>query len=82
MYPNNQKIKARLVLLDIAPHRAVKGGSYNIYTLTGVSELGQPYSYDVTFISPVKLDISELVDSDVDIFLEDEKDSFEHKEIC
>ena len=42
MYPNNQKIKARLVLLDI-PHRAVKRKGYNIYTLTDVSELGQQW---------------------------------------
>ena len=43
MYPNNQKIKARLVLLDIAPHRAVKRKGYNIDTLTGISELGQQW---------------------------------------
>jgi len=81
MYPNIQKIKARLTLKDIAPHGVIKDGTYNIYTLTGESELGRPYEYEVSFVSPAKLAVEDMVDTNVHILLEDEKDGSEHRDI-
>jgi len=81
MYPDLQKIKARLTLLDMAAHGVVSDGTYNIYTLKGESELGKPYEYDITFISPVVLKVEDLVDTNVHILLEDEKRSSEHRDI-
>lgn len=81
MYPELQKIKARLSLLELAGHGVVKDGTYNIYTLVGESELGKPYEYDVSFVSPVKIVIEDLVDTNVHILLEDEKNKSEHRDI-
>jgi len=81
MYPNLQKIKARLTLLDMAAHGVVSDGTYNIYTLTGESELGKPYEYTITFISPNVLKVEDLVDTNVHILLEDERRGVEHRDI-
>lgn len=82
MYPELQKIKARLMLKDMSPHGLIGDGSYNIYTLTGESEIGKPYEYEVSFVSPKKLVIEEMVDTDVDILLEDERIASEKRVIC
>ena len=81
MYPNLQKIKARLTLLNVAPHSIIKDGTYNIYTLNGDSSLGKPYEFEISFVSPTSLRVEEMVDTDVHILLEDEKNSIEKKEI-
>jgi len=62
-------------------HGVVSDGTYNIYTLQGESELGRPYEYTITFISPVVLKVEDLVDTNVHIMLEDEKRSSEHRDI-
>ena len=81
MYPNLQKIKARLKLLNVAPHSIIKDGTYNIYRLNGSSALGEPYEFDISFVSPKSLQVEEMVDTDVYILLEDEKNPAEKKEI-
>ena len=81
MYPDLQKIKARLTLLGVAPHPLIADGSYSIYTLTGESALGEPYWYDISFVSPFSLKVEALVDRDVHVLLEDEKNASEKREI-
>ena len=73
MYPDLQKIKARLTLLDMPAHGVISDGTYNIYTLQGESELGKPYEYTISFISPNVLDVEAMVDTNVHILLEDER---------
>ena len=67
-----QAIKARLNLLETQFNTRVGDGTFNIYKLNGQSQLGEPYEYYVTFISAYKLNVEELVDTDVKIELEDE----------
>ena len=81
MYPEIQKIKARLKLLESKPHPKVLDGTYNIYTLKGESALGQPYWYDISFISPRRIKVEEIVDTDVYVLLQDEKNEKENKKI-
>ena len=81
MYPDLQKIKARLTLFDMPSHGIISDGTYNIYTLHGESELGKPYEYNISFISPVVLKVEDMVDTNVHILLEDELDRSEHRDI-
>jgi len=81
MYPEIQQIKARLKLLDSSPHPLVTDGTYNIYTLKGESSLGFPYWYDVSFVSPKRIKVEDIADTNIYILLEDENISSEKKEI-
>jgi type VI secretion system secreted protein VgrG len=69
-----QKIKPRIKLLSASKNLNVEDGTYSIYKLSGKSQLGQPYTYNVTFTSLNKLDVEALVDTDVKLLLQDEKD--------
>ena len=76
-----QNISARLTLLETNLHTRVKDGTFNIYKLKGKSSLGEPYSYTISFISPHRLKVEELVDTDVKIELSDDKDRSENRVI-
>jgi len=78
---NLQQIKARLTLLETEVNSRVSDGTFNIYKLKGRSELGQPYEYDIMFISPQRLKIEELVDTAVQIHLEDTLTRNQEREI-
>ena len=81
MQPNLQQIKARLTLLETEMHTRVSDGTFSIYKLTGESELGKPYEYEVTFISSHRLQVENLVDTDVHLFLNDELKRDDKREI-
>ena len=76
-----QKVKARLSLLNAKKNPYVKDNAYSIYALEGTNTLGKPYRYEVTFVSPVKLQVADLVDTDVKLLLQDEKDLSKKREI-
>jgi len=76
-----QAIKARLSLLETQFNPRVGDGTFNIYKLKGKSQLGEPYEYNITFISPHRLKVEELVDTDVKIELEDELQRNQHRRI-
>jgi type VI secretion system secreted protein VgrG len=76
-----QKIKPRLTLLNAKPNHTATDGTYSIYKLSGKSQLGQPYTYKVTFTSLDKLEVEALVDTDVKLLLQDEKDFAKKREI-
>ena len=76
-----QKIKPRLTLLNAKPNHTATDGTFSIYKLSGKSQLGQPYTYNVTFTSLDKLDVEALVDTDVKLLLQDEKDFAKKREI-
>ena len=76
-----QQIKARLSLLETEFNRRVGDGTFNIYKLEGQSQLGEPYEYEISFITPYKLQVESLVDTDVKIELQDELKQDAHREI-
>jgi type VI secretion system secreted protein VgrG len=76
-----QKIKPRLTLLNAKPNHTATDSTYSIYKLSGKSQLGQPYTYKVTFTSLDKLEVEALVDTDVKLLLQDEKDFAKKREI-
>ena len=76
-----QKIKSRLTLLAGKPNPETSDGTYSIYKLEGEHELGKPYMYEVTFSSRHKLEVHDLVDTDVKVLLQDEKDMSRKREI-
>jgi len=76
-----QKIKPRLTLLAGKPNPETSDGTYSIYKLEGEHELGKPYMYEVTFTSLHKLEVQDMVDTDVYLLLEDEKDPSRRREI-
>jgi len=78
---NKQEIIARLKLLETQAHQSIKDGSFNIYKLEGESSLGEPYEYSIDFISPKRLKVEELVDTDVQISLSDQLNKNEEREI-
>lgn len=74
MYDNTQQlIRSRLTLLNAPSDRHTPDGNYNIYAFTGEESLGQPYVYEVSFMSPVLLEVQTLVDSNVKVLLQDVK---------
>jgi len=76
-----QDISARLSLLETQFNPRVGDGTFNIYKLKGESQLGEPYEYTINFISPHRLKVEELVDTDVKIELEDAKKREEQRTI-
>jgi len=76
-----QKIKPRITLLGAKENPETTDGTYSIYKLEGEHELGKPYSYEVTFSSLHKLEVHDLVDTDVKILLEDEVEPTKRREI-
>ena len=76
-----QKITSRIELQDSKSNPQEADGRYSVYTIKGESTLGMGYQYEVSFVSPVKLKIEEMVDTDIAIYFEDEKDKSQHKEI-
>lgn len=76
-----QKIKPRLTLLAGKENPETNDGTYSLYKLEGEHELGKPYMYEVTFSSLHKLEVHDLVDTDVKILLQDEVDVSRKREI-
>ena len=76
-----QKIKPRLTLLGGKANPETSDGTYSIYKLEGEHELGKPYKYEVTFSSLHKLEVHDLVDTDVKVLLQDEADPSHKREI-
>jgi type VI secretion system secreted protein VgrG len=76
-----QKVKARLHFLTGKRNPHVSDNAYNIYQLHGENTLGSPYRYEVTLVSPSKLEVAQLVDTDVKLLLQDEKDFSKKREI-
>ncbi len=60
-----QKIKARLTLENAKQSLAVVDGTYSVYAIEGKESLGSPYVYEISFVSPAKLEVEELVDTDI-----------------
>ena len=74
MYDDNQQLlRSRLTLLNAPSDRHNPDGNYNIYAFTGEESLGKPYVYEVSFMSPVLLEVETLVDTDVKVLLQDVK---------
>ena len=76
-----EKIKPRITLLGGKPNPETSDGTYSIYKLEGEHALGKPYEYEVTFSSLHKLEVHDLVDTDVKVLLQDEKDPSRKREI-
>ncbi|QKF78256.1 type VI secretion system, syringe needle protein [Arcobacter defluvii] len=68
-----QKVKGRIKLLNYKQEE-IKGlieEDYSIYSLTGNSNIDEIYSFNVSFISNEFLNIDLLLDTDVEIIIED-----------
>ncbi|MCF6244400.1 MAG: type VI secretion system tip protein VgrG [Sulfurovum sp.] len=76
-----QKIKARLTLLSAKPNPETEDGTYSTYKIEGEHTLGKPYEYAITFSSLHKLEVEDLVDTDVHLFLQDEKNPSHQRDI-
>ena len=76
-----QKIKARLILLNAKQSLAVVDGSYSVYEILGEEKLGQPYIYEISFVSPAKLEVEALVDTVISLLLQDEKEFTQKREL-
>lgn len=74
---NNQKeiqeIKGRLKLLNYKSNDLYGNtdGNYSIYNLEGRSGVNKVYEYEITFISNERIEVEDIVDTDVEIVLED-----------
>jgi type VI secretion system secreted protein VgrG len=76
-----QKVKARLHFLTGKRNPHVSDHAYSIYQLHGENTLGSPYRYEVSLVSPSRLEVAKLVDTDVKLLLQDEKDPSQKREI-
>jgi type VI secretion system secreted protein VgrG len=76
-----QKIHAHLAFLQASKSSHITDGSYGVYRIEGEDRLGEPYRYEVTLVSPQKLSIETLVDTDVKLTLQDEKEHSKQREI-
>ncbi|MGA1940870.1 type VI secretion system Vgr family protein [Arcobacter sp. YIC-310] len=72
----NQEISCRLKLLNYKENEiiglGILDGSYSVYKLKGKSQVNKPYSFELIFVSDEFINIEELVDTDVEIKLQDE----------
>jgi len=72
----NQDISCRLKLLNYKPNEilglGILDGSYSVYKLSGNSSVNTPYKFDLTFVSDEFINIEDIVDTDVQISLQDE----------
>src|SRR5574344_1039888 len=66
------ELKARLEFLNYKSNSYYIGdGNYSIYYLEGTASVNHPYKYDVTFVSDERLEVSDILNTDVKIVLED-----------
>ena len=77
----HQNIKARLIIKDFMPNLSVLNGSYSVYKFKGKSAVNEPYSFDITFVSNLEIDISDLSEKDVELEISD-ANSMNVKMIC
>ncbi|WP_428739556.1 contractile injection system protein, VgrG/Pvc8 family, partial [Sulfurimonas sp.] len=70
----NQKIVTKITI------KSLGSKTFNVYKLDGVSEIGKPYEFNLTFVSDIPVEIESIVDTDVKITISDEY-SFQEKEI-
>ncbi|WP_198306117.1 hypothetical protein, partial [Arcobacter vandammei] len=72
-----QEIKARLELLNYKTNNYYlkdsndlyenTDGNYSIYSLEGRSGVNKVYEYEITFVSNEKIEVEDIVDTDVKI---------------
>ncbi|QKF66706.1 type VI secretion system, syringe needle protein [Arcobacter venerupis] len=79
----NQDIKCRVNLLNYKNNQTfgVSDGNYSVYTLSGESKINSPYVFDLVFISDEFIYVEDIVDTDVNIILEDNIDLSVNKKI-
>ncbi|WP_188108624.1 type VI secretion system Vgr family protein [Sulfurimonas lithotrophica] len=70
----NQRIVTDIVL------KTLSNESFSVYRLSGSSEVGETYEFNVSFVSSHAIDIEDIVDTDVKISIKDEN-SLQIKEI-
>jgi len=72
-----QDIKARLKLINYKPNViiGIDDGSYSVYEIIGESGVNKVYKFEVTFISDEYIEVEDIVDTDVQIVLEDVVDN-------
>ena len=68
-----QEIKARLRLINYRSNDVFGNidGNYSIYELKGISGVNKVYEYEINFVSNEKIEVEEIIDTDVEIVLED-----------
>lgn len=79
----NQDIKCRVNLLNYKNNQTfgVSDGNYSVYTLSGESKINSPYVFDLVFVSDEFIYVEDIVDTDVNIILEDNIDLSINKKI-
>jgi len=78
----NQDLDARLIFLNYSPNLYSKDGSYSVYKFNGVSQINSPYSFDITFVSQYKINIKDILDTNVQLSLRDNDNRNKEKIIC
>ncbi len=72
----NQDITCRLKLLNYKPNEilglGILDGSYSVYKLSGQSKVNTPYTFTVTFVSDDFISVEDIVDTDIELVLQDE----------
>ena len=71
-----QEISCRLKLLNYKPNEilglGILDGSFSVYKLEGSSSVNTPYSFTLVFVSDDFINVEDIVDTDVQITLQDE----------
>jgi len=77
----NQKINARINLLEYNNISFLENGSYSVYKLEGESSLLKGYKYEIVFVSDDTIELEDIVDTQVELSLRDEINPLESKKI-
>ncbi len=76
-----QKVRCRLYMPQVKPNAESADGSYSVYRVEGEHRLGFAYEYEVCFVSGEPFEVESLVDTDVRLLLEEEKEPYDKREI-
>ncbi|RYA22162.1 type VI secretion system tip protein VgrG, partial [Malaciobacter halophilus] len=68
-----QSIKSRIKLLNYRSDLPdILNESLSVYKLNGYSKVNKPYEFEVIFVSEEFIQIEDIVDTDVELIIQDE----------
>ncbi|AXX92260.1 type VI secretion system, syringe needle protein [Malaciobacter molluscorum LMG 25693] len=78
----NQNIKARIRLINYRSDLPdILNESLSVYKLNGISKVNSPYEFEVVFVSEEFIEIEDIVDTDVELIIQDEINPIDKKSI-
>ena len=78
-----QEISCRIKLINYKENEKIKleDERYSVYEIKGKSAVNKTYNFDITFVSEGRIEVEDIVDTDVEVLLQDEVNPLVKKRI-